>query len=430
MNSVPDFKPSLPINQLVLNVPRSATLAINETSKQLLLEGEDVVKLGLGQSPFPVPKPMVEALKAYASTKDYMAVQGYLPLREAIAGFISNTEQLDVDASQVLIGPGSKELFFGLQMVLDCDLLLPAPSWVSYQPQANLLGRRTTWLPCSSDENWKLNPATLDTHCQQHNGKPQLLVLNTPNNPSGACYSDSEIQALADVARRHELLVLSDEIYSELHFQGQHVSIARYYPEGTIISNGISKWAGAGGWRLGFFVVPETLRPILEAMIVVASETYTSVSAPVQMAAISAFEDSTDMLDYIHASRQAMRDIGLGFSSQLQAQGVRCVTPQGGFYALGEFESHREALLRHGITDGYQLSRRMLEATGVAALPGSDFGLGQSLTLRFAYVDFDGQSVLQQMLSAGTEKLDLDSSFLRHLFSAPQRIGDWLRSLE
>ena len=109
---------------------------------------------------------------------------------------------------------------------------------------------------------------------------------------------------------------------------------------------------------------------------------------------------------------------------------MRLNLAQGVETALGEFESHREALLRHGITDGYQLSRRMLEATGVAALPGSDFGLGQSLTLRFAYVDFDGQSVLQQMLSAGTEKLDLDSSFLRHLFSAPQRIGDWLRSLE
>ena len=192
---------------------KSATLAINEKSKQLILEGKDVISLGLGQSPFPVPEIMVSALKTYANAKDYMAVQGYLPLREAIASFIQHTEGLDRHAEHVIVGPGSKELLFDLQMVLDCDLVLPAPSWVSYDPQARLLGKDVYWLPCQKEDGWKLNATTLEKHCEKHCERLQLLILNSPNNPSGACFNESELQALAEVAARHGVIILSDEIF-------------------------------------------------------------------------------------------------------------------------------------------------------------------------------------------------------------------------
>lgn len=428
MKNPATYKHEIPLSSKILEVPKSATLAINEKSRQLILEGKDVIRLGLGQSPFPVPDIMVTALKEYASAKDYMAVQGYLPLREAIASFINRTEGLNRHADNVIIGPGSKELFFGLQAVLDCDLVLPAPSWVSYEPQARLLGKTVHWLPCKEQDGMKLTASTLEKHCQSHTSRLQLLILNSPNNPSGACFNEQELKDLARVAARHDVIVLSDEIYSELHYSGQHVSIARYYPERTIISNGISKWAGAGGWRLGFFMLPEALSPVLDAMVVMASETFTSVSAPIQMASISAFEDSSEILDYIHASRKIMRAIGTNFSQLLNEQGITVVTPQGGFYNLADFSKFREQLLKAGITDARQLSQQMLQATAVAALPGLDFGM-QGLLLRFAFVDFDGSRLLQRVLSDDSLKLDTNTTELKRIFSATNKVGEWINSL-
>ena len=429
MNSEQSFTLNTPLDARVLTVPKSATLAINEMSKQLIQEGRDVTRLGLGQSPFPVPDTMVEALQPHAGCKDYMAVQGYLPLREEIAAFINRSEGLNRSAGDVIVGPGSKELFFGLQMVLDCDLVLPAPSWVSYAPQAALLGKKVHWLACTAEDGWKLSASTLDAHCRHHTGRAQLLILNSPNNPSGACFTESELQQLAAVAREHGVIVLSDEIYSQLHYQGQHMSIARYYPEGTIISNGISKWAGAGGWRLGFFSFPAHLNAVLQSMITVASETFTSVSAPIQMASISAFDDSPAMQRYVEACRNIMRVTGTVFSTRLRDFGIANVPPQGGFYNLGDFNSFAEPLARQGITSAPLLCKRMLDVTGVAALPGTDFGLSQGLYTRFAFVDFDGHSLLHRVLADDSAQVDDSAVELEKIFSAANKIGDWLNSL-
>ena len=419
--------PALSIS--VLNVPKSATLAINEKSRQLQREGRDIIRLGLGQSPFPVPDIMVRELRSYARAKDYMAVQGYLPLRDAIAGFIQRTEHLHRSASDVIVGPGSKELLFGLQLVMDCDLVLPAPSWVSYQPQAKLLGKQVHWLECRAEDGWKLTADALQQHCQNHPERQQLLILNSPNNPSGACFSEAELKSLATVAQAHNVIILSDEIYSELHFSGQHISIARFYPQGTIISNGISKWAGAGGWRLGFFIFPPELHAVLELMIVVASETFTSVSAPIQMASIRAFEDSTEMLDYIHACRSIMRYIGERFHTLLGGYGLQLVKPEGGFYALVDFEHYRKPLQNLGINSAQVLCQTMLEQCGIAALPGSDFGLHQGLQVRFALVDFDSVELLQQTIRHGGQLTETHPPALEHLFSAAIRLGDWVQKL-
>ena len=417
------------LSSSLLNVPKSATLAINEISKKLIFEGKDVVRMGLGQSPFPVPEAMVESLRQHADAKDYMAVQGYLPLREAISAFLQRTENLDYSCDNIIVGPGSKELFFGLQMVLDCDLLLPAPSWVSYQPQARLLGRNVHWLPCEARNGWKLTPDALEQHCRQHSSRPQLLVLNSPNNPSGACFTEQELTALASVARRYNIIILSDEIYSELHYTGGHLSVARFYPEATIVSNGISKWAGAGGWRLGFMAIPDSLPGVLQAMVVVASETYTSVSAPIQMAAISAFEPSSQMQNYILACRKIMRGIGLQFSQRLVQHEVNIVEPDGGFYILADFTSYREALLQNGISQAAELAQQLLDKTGVATLPGSDFGFQRELLLRFAFVDFDGASLLDIALKDPQLIVDENITELSRIFSAADRIGAWLKSL-
>ncbi len=429
MNSSATKDHSIPLSAALMNVPKSATLAINEKSSQLQREGRDIIRLGLGQSPFPVPEIMVNSLKAYASAKDYMAVQGYLPLREAISSFVNRTEKLQRKAEDIIIGPGTKELLFGVQMVLDCDLVLPSPSWVSYEPQARLLGKKVHWLPCQAEHGWKLTAETLEQHCRQHTTRKQLLILNSPNNPSGACFTQQELQALAAVAAKYQIYIVSDEIYSELHFEGEHISIARYYPEGTIISNGISKWAGAGGWRLGFFSFPASLKPVLNLMVVLASETFTSVSAPIQMASICAFEDSTALLDYIHASRKIMHSIGTIFSRFLQQQNIPVVAPDGGFYCLADFAPFQQKLAAKGIDNAKQLAEQLLQHTGVAGLPGKDFGLQQGLLMRLALVDFESSALLKRVIDNPDLVLDENTPELHRLFTAPQRMGDWLNSL-
>ena len=395
MNSLPEFDHFLPLSPNLREVPKSATLAINEKSKQLIQDGHDVVRLGLGQSPFPVPPTMVSQLQSHAQTKDYMAVQGYLPLREAIAEFLQRSEGIEANAGQILIGPGSKELFFGLQMALNCELLLPAPSWVSYQPQAKLLKRHSSWLPCRAEDGWKLTAATLEQHCQQHRGKRQLLVLNSPNNPSGACFSEQELRDLAAVARKYRLIILSDEIYSELHYQAAHQSMARYYPEGTIISSGLSKWCGAGGWRLGTFAFPAALHWLLEGMAAVSSETFTATSAPIQYAAVRAFRGGPRIEEYLSHSRRILKALSDHVCSQLAAKGAMVAPPQGAFYIFPDFTPLKDKLAARGISNSTEMCEKILEQTGVALLPGTSFGRpDHELTTRLALVDFDGAKAL------------------------------------
>ncbi|MGB0723745.1 MAG: pyridoxal phosphate-dependent aminotransferase, partial [Gammaproteobacteria bacterium] len=243
----------------VRNLGQSATLAINARSREMAANGREVFRMGLGQSPFPVPAVMQSALHAHVHEKDYLPVEGLRALRESFCGYLRRTEGLDYLPENVLIGPGTKELMFLVQMVYRGDIVIPSPSWVSYAPQARIIGRKVEWLPTDMEQGLRVTPEALEAVCAKDPVKPRLLIINYPGNPTGASYSAEQLQAIAEVARRHRMVVLSDEIYSGLHFDGGHQSIARWYPEGTIISNGLSKWAGAGGWRLGAFAFPESL---------------------------------------------------------------------------------------------------------------------------------------------------------------------------
>jgi aspartate aminotransferase len=376
----------------------SATLAINELSADLQREGRDIVRFGLGQSPFPVPGVVVEALRRHAHQKDYLPVQGLLPLRQAVARFHARRDGLSGrDAAHVMVGPGSKELLFLLQLVYDAELLLPNPSWVSYAPQAGLAGRSVRWLETHGEQDWQLKPDILEAACDG-GSRARVLLLNSPSNPTGRSHDESALKALADVCRRHQVLVLSDEIYGELHHTGEHVSIARFYPEGTIVSAGLSKWCGAGGWRLGTFSFPPELDFLLRAMCAVASESFTSVSAPIQHAAIVAFELSEEVLSYLERSRRVLRAVGGWCRERLVAGGAHCTVPDGGFYLMPNLGPLAPSLRARGIDGSEVLAQRLLEDTGVALLPGTAFGRPSSeLSVRMAYVDFDGRAALDSV---------------------------------
>jgi aspartate aminotransferase len=172
------YTPDVNLNLNVRGLPPSATLAINERSARLRHEGRQVFRLGLGQSPFPVVPALVEELRANAHQKDYLPVRGLRELREAVAEYYRRAQELDRTAQDVLIGPGSKELMFLLQLVYYGDLVIPTPTWVSYQPQAHILGRQVRWLRTHLDSEWRLTPEELEHLCRDDPDRPRLVVLN------------------------------------------------------------------------------------------------------------------------------------------------------------------------------------------------------------------------------------------------------------
>lgn len=419
------------LNLNVRGLPVSATLGINEISNRLLAEGKQVYKLGLGQSPFPVPNSVVKELQNNAHQKDYLPVRGLPALCEAVAGYYRRTQNLSVVGENVLIGPGSKELMFILQLVYYGDLVIPTPSWVSYAPQAHIVGRHVHWLQTEEESNWLLTPERLRQHCEKDPDKPRIVILNYPNNPTGCSYSDEQLKALAEVARQYKIIMLSDEIYGELNFTGSHRSIARHYPEGTIISSGLSKWAGAGGWRLGTFTFPAELKWLLDGMAVVASETFTSTSAPIQYAAVKAFKGGTDLERYLSQSRRILKSLSEWIWNRLNDAGVTVARPDGAFYMFPDFEPLREKLVARGIVDGEQLCARLLQETGVAILPGNCFGRpDHELTARMAFVDFDGAKVLAAAEQVPADK-PLDDEFLQcyceKVITAIKLLCEWLK---
>ncbi|ORJ60231.1 pyridoxal phosphate-dependent aminotransferase [Geothermobacter hydrogeniphilus] len=418
------------LNLNVRGLPLSATLEINEISNRLIKEGRRVYKLGLGQSPFPVPQPVVEELRANAHQKDYLPVRGLTALQEAVVDYFERTQSLVYRPEHVLVGPGSKELMFILQLVYYGDLVIPTPSWVSYAPQAHIVGHQVRWIPTREDNSWLLTPEELERLCAKDPTKPRIVILNYPNNPTGYSYSDRQLQELAAVARKHRIILLSDEIYGELQFDGGHASIARYYPEGTIISSGLSKWCGAGGWRLGTFIFPKELDWLLEGMAAVASETFTATSAPIQYAAVRAFNGGTRIERYLWQSRRILATLGDYIHQRLVRMGLQLAPPQGGFYLFPDFEPLREKLAARGIGTSPELCKRLLDETGVAILPGTAFGRPEEeLTVRLAYVDFDGARALAAAEQVPGGK-DLDEAFLRQncekIVTAFDLIEEWL----
>ena len=413
------------LNPNVLGLPPSATLAINERSDALIAEGRRVFKLGLGQSPFPVPASVVEALRRAAPEKDYLPVRGLRPLRDEVTEFLHRRHGIERARRQVLVGPGSKELIFLAQLAYAGELLVPNPSWVSYAPQARIIGRRVAWLSTTLEDGWKLKPDTLADYCSANPGLPRLLILNYPNNPTGVSFTEEELAELAAVARRHQLLVVSDEIYADLDHSGRTASISHHYPEGTIVSTGLSKWCGAGGWRLGVLSFPEELEWLCAAMSAIASETFTSVSAPIQYAAIEAFRGGPDIDRYLRHCCAILGAIGNYGTLVLRGAGCHLPDVDGGFYLFPHFGS-ASGLTQRGIETSEALAEQLLQDTGVATLPGSVFGRPRpEPTLRLSYVNFDGASALSAAQAGET----VDEAFVRRhcpdTIEALSRIAEW-----
>ena len=205
----------------IYSLKESATLKINQQVLSDRNQGKSIIHFGFGESPFPVPLPLQQELRRQAHQKHYLSTRGLWPLRERIAQYYQKELGYDFAPEQVVIGPGSKELIFQSLFILTGDVLIPAPSWVSYGPQAQMKGRQFHTLICDEKDHYKLRADTLYDYCKGLDRSQKVLIINSPNNPTGAMYDDDEIAALVEVCKRQKIVVISDEIYREVDFSGK-----------------------------------------------------------------------------------------------------------------------------------------------------------------------------------------------------------------
>ncbi|WP_028314572.1 pyridoxal phosphate-dependent aminotransferase [Desulfatibacillum aliphaticivorans] len=384
------------LNPLVLSLKESATLAINLRAKELRKQGKDIVHFGFGQSPFPVPEVIQKALAENTDKKDYLPTQGLPELCEAVAGFYNKEFGYDFLSSNVCVGPGSKELIFEIIYLVEGPLLVPVPSWVSYGPQAALRGKEIITIPTNREYNYRLTPEALDKACYEAGQKQKLLIFNNPNNPTGALYHEKEIKELAEICKAYQVIVISDEIYAMLEYDKWAMSsLALHYPEGTIVSGGLSKSFAAGGYRLGVALIPDSLELVMNSLKAVISETFSAVSAPIQHAALAAYGDFENVRPFVQKTRDIYRHVMHYLHDEFTDMGLNCPRPAGAFYAFPDFDKFRSQLAKKNVITAASLSHALLEEVGVAVLPGSDFYLpATNLGVRVAGVDFDGQQAL------------------------------------
>lgn len=415
---------------------QSETLFVNDLSKTKESNGELIYKFGFGQSPFFPPEPVIKIAREEAHRKEYIAVQGLPKLREKIAAFHSHYDKVSITADRVVVGPGSKILIYAVMAAFkEAEVLLITPSWVSYEPQAKLAGHCVIRVQTTFKNRWRITPQQLNDACENRKDKtiPLLMVLNYPGNPDGLTYSELELKALSDVAREHSILIISDEIYGLLNHNGEHVSLARFYPEGTIITTGLSKWCGAGGWRLGVALLPESLNgKFKDCYIGIASETYSCATTSIEFAAIKAYEISEETDNYLAHQRRILATIGNYAYQTLSKANIKVYPPEGGFYLNPDFSNFKDKFREKGIINSQKLCERLLDETGVILLPGGAFGyLEDSLIARLAYVDFDGAKALRasEEIGLGT---NLPLSFIKEycpkINEGTEKLVAWVQS--
>lgn len=360
-------------------VKPSASMAASQAAKTLRATGVDVIDLGLGEPDFPTPTHVSEASykAALAGETLYTASAGTPALRAAVADKFRRENGLDYTADDVVVANGAKQIIFNaLMATLDDgdEAILPAPYFVSYPEMVKLLGGVPVTPACSPDAGFRLTPEVLEAAISP---RTKWLFLNMPGNPSGAVYSRDELRALGDVLARHpQVLVLSDEIYEHIIFDGREfVSFGKACPDlrdRTLIVNGVAKAYAMTGWRVGYAAGPA---PLIKAMNTVQSQSVTSVAAPMQAAALAALTGPQDCIATFRAAFQRRRDLVVAGIARID--GLTLPPPEGAFYAYIGCADLIGRRTPQGtvLTDDVAVSDYLLAQGHVSSVPGSAYGL-------------------------------------------------------
>lgn len=385
----------------------SATLAANETIMRRRQAGEYVLPLAFGEAGLPVHPEMIEALCRNACENGYGPVSAVPELAEAAAGYWTR-RRLPTRPEQVIAGPGSKPLLYGLLAAIGGDVALAQPSWVSYAAQSHLLGGRPLYVPTPDGVGGVPDPDLLVQYLDNAKASGRrvaAMIVTLPDNPTGTVADTDVLERVCEVAREWDLFIISDEIYRDLRFAGEtgFVSPAELAPERTAITTGISKNLALGGWRLGVTRLPDGPlgRRIADRLLTIGSEIWSSAPRPIQHAAAYAFTEPDALRARIHESVRLHAEVAHLVAARFRAAGASVPTPQGGFYLYPDFSEYREVLdAKWSVTTSAGLAELLLERFGVGVLPGSAFGDDpKALKLRVATSQLYGETDRQRLAS-------------------------------
>jgi aspartate aminotransferase len=392
-----------------LNVGVSATLAANEALDERRGRGERVLPLAFGEAGVPVAPVLRDALATASDQNGYGPVAGTAELRAAAAGYWTR-RGLPTGPGDVVCGPGSKALLFGLLLGLrGADVAIPRPSWVSYAAQAALTGARPAYVPIAGGPDGAggvPDPDLLSaavTAARRAGRRIGAVIVTLPDNPTGTLAGSAAVRALCDVAERHDLLIISDEIYRDLTHGGAaaFLSPAEVAPDRTVVTAGLSKNLALGGWRLGVARLPggaRRLTAVRDRLVGTCSEIWSAPAAPVQAAATVAFSEPPAVIERVARSRRLHGAVARAAASLLGSAGVAVPPPAGAFYLYPDFGAHRATLRRRfGVATSADLAALLLRDYGIGVLPGSEFGEpAEALRLRIATSRLYGETPWQQ----------------------------------
>ncbi len=387
------------VNKVTMPENLKVGLMVTEQRKKCASGGcsEEFHGLGFGQSPFHVLPVLSKALSESTQKGHYSAAEGILELREAIAGFNKRYFDLDVNPDRIIVGPGTKDIINTLFSIIKGGIIIPSPSWIGYRPQIHLLDKHFHTFFLKPENNYKIQPNELSNFVSKLSGNQHILVLNNPHNPTGIVYTKQELEEIANVCRKFNVLVLSDEIYAlDTYDFSQFTSMGLVYPEGTFVTNGLSKDRSAGGYRLGSCILPTiSSKKLFADYKKVAATIYTNVSTPTQYAAIKAYEENSETDHYIQVTRNIHRMMGTYLSEEWnKIDGVTTTKPFGAFYFFADFNQLTSDLNRKGVLTSNQLMESLLSCPfHIAVVTGDACMLEpENYGARIAFVDYDGKS--------------------------------------
>lgn len=366
----------------------SQTLAMSQKSGEMKAQGIDVINMSVGEPDFNTPDHIKEAAKKAVDENfsRYSPVPGYMDLRKAIVAKLKNENNLDYTTSEILVSSGAKQSVCNTVMALVNDgeeVIIPAPYWVSYPQMVKLAGGTPVIVNAGFEQNFKMTPEQLEAAITP---KTRMLILCSPSNPTGSVYTKDELEALAEVIKRHDnLFVLADEIYEHINYVGKHESIAQFpgMKERTIIVNGVSKAYAMTGWRIGFIAAPEWIVKGCNKL----QGQYTSGPCSVsQKAAEAAYTTSQECVETMRKAFERRRDLIVELAKDIPGLEVNC--PQGAFYLFpkcsGFYGKSYEGKTINNSTD---LAMFLLEEGHVATVGGDAFGDPECFRMSYATSD-------------------------------------------
>lgn len=416
------------------NISPSATLSLNDKINKLIEQGKDITHFGFGGSPFQIPEFFINSLKNNSHYNQYLPVKGLVPLREKIANYYTTRDNHNVSLDNVIIGPGSKELLFLIQMsFISSSIYIPTPTWVSYMSHAKLANHDINYIHTTYENNWKITVEDLENtfNTQQHD-LHKILILNTPSNPTGAVYSEDQLIQLANYLENINITIIIDEIYENQVYNNSYMSLAKYLPNKCIITSGLSKSMAAGGWRLGWCIIPPALQSIQDTLTILASETYSTVCSPIQYATLSLFDDKYISLknNYWNKSNCILKALTTYCTSHLKENNVKCHYPEASWYVFIDLTYYSHKFKNIDIHTSVDLANTILNDIHIAILPGVVHGIAEHYyTARLCLVCFDGKLALEKCPDNYVISHEWLHTYCHKTIAGIEKLTSWLLQL-